>query len=157
MRGNEGLARVGGIVALLGAFYTATYITSYPGGAPAYAILGLLAGTAGGVVAYVRPGSVPLLRLSAALVGFGFSGAVIQSGIAFGPGFAVLLAAAIRGGHVVHVPHGEVFTGVARTPLPPWTAEDRGGQEAVVRVPEADAVVVVPDAEAQDSVSVSTN
>ena len=47
MRGNIRLARFAGIVALGGAFYTATYITSYPGGAPPYVVIGLLAAMLG--------------------------------------------------------------------------------------------------------------
>src|SRR3954463_10320467 len=87
MQGNIGFARIAGVVALGGAFYTATYITSYPGGAPAYAVLGLLAGTAAGIIACAVPRSATALTLAAVMLGFAFTGAVIYSGIGFLPGF----------------------------------------------------------------------
>src|SRR4051794_13543139 len=96
MRGNEGFARFAGIAALGGAFYTATYITSYPGGAPPYLVIGLLAGTAAGVLACVIPRSSGVLATAAVLLGFAFTGALIRSGIGFGPGFVLMIVAARR-------------------------------------------------------------
>ena len=155
MKGNEGLARVGGAVALLGAFYTATYITSYRGPAPSYAQLALLAGTAGGILACARPRSLSALTWSAVLVGFAFTGAVVGSGIGFGPGLVLLIVAAVRSKRFVPGPHGEMFTGVKRSPRQPWTGIPRtvpavsGGfaamRDPVVRIPEAEPVVTLPE------------
>ena len=92
MRGKTGLARIAGGVALGGAFYTATYITSYPGGAPAYAVLGLLAGTIAGILALAAPRSAAGLTVAAVLLGFAFTGAVIHSGMGFLPGFVLMMS-----------------------------------------------------------------
>jgi len=170
MRGNIGFARIAGIVALGGAFYTATYITSYPGGAPGYAVFGLLAGTVAGILALAVPSSPSALTVAAVLLGIAFTGAVIDSGVAFGPGFVLMIMAARR---------------AARPDDFAWLEEGRSGPETtehygitvastgsfreraaapdvvvipdaqalaatdgrVVVVPEADPVVVVPDAE----------
>src|SRR5262249_19179639 len=94
MRGNVRFARLAGVIALGGAFYTATYITSSRGGAPTYAFLGLLAGTAGGIVALAWPRSSTILTLAAVLLGFAFTGAFIESGIGFLPGFVLMIMAA---------------------------------------------------------------
>ena len=165
MRGNENLARVGGGVALLGAFYTATYITSYRGWAPGYADLTLLAGTAGGILACARPRSMTALTWSAVLVGFAFTGAVVGSGIAFGPGLVLLIVTAVRTRRFVPVPHGETFTGVKRPPRQPWTGVPRtapavsGGfsalRDQVVRIPEAEPVVTLPETAEGHAVAVS--
>ena len=173
MRGNGAFARFAGAVALGGAFYTATYITSYPGGAPPYAVFALLAGTAGGLLACALPRSAPALITAAVLVGFGFSAAVLDSGLGFGPGLVLLILAARWARQADDVPHGHAFTVGGgpgpKLPIPatgpvPGTARAGFGQfvvvpeveEPVVHLPEADPdVVVVPEAAPRRGLSVS--
>ena len=142
-------ARIAGAVTLGGAFYTATYITSYPNGTPAYAILALLAGTVAGILACALPRSGTWLTVAAVLVGFGFSAAVINSGIAFGPGFVMTILAARQARRTDYVPHGEVFTGVRAPIRQAWEPEQ------VVEIPEAENVIVVP--ETDQRVAISSN
>ena len=173
MRGKTGFARIAGIVALGGAFYTATYITSYPGGTPKYAVLGLLAGTAAGIIACAMPRSATALTMAAVMLGFAFTGAVIHSGMGFLPGFVLMIMAARRASQpdafafleqrreADQVPSG-ARSGTAGSFA--WmrleqgdAAEDRTVvlPEAgdVVSVPDADAVVTIPEAAAAPAVS----
>jgi hypothetical protein len=144
MRGTMRFARVAGIVALGGAFYTATYITSYPGGAPTYAVLGLLAGTAGGIISLVAPRSVPALTTAAVLLGFAFTGAVIDSGAGFWPGFVLMIIVARRAAR----PGDFAFLEEPRRPAASSVERlRRRATSRVVVVPDAERVVTVPDAE----------
>jgi hypothetical protein len=101
--------------------------------------------------------------VSAVLLGFAFTGAAINSGIAFGPGFVLLIAVARRTRNARPVPHGEVFTGTGAFLPPRWEAQPtqvsgpRGSEDPVVVVPEAAPVVRIPDAEPRDTVTVSRN
>ncbi len=147
MRGNVRFTRIAGVVALGGAFYTAVYITSYPGGAPAFAVFGLLAGTAAGVLALVLPRSSAALTVASVLLGIAFLGAVIRSGIAFGPGFVLMIMAAVR------VRRGDDFAfleearnGQAARPRSP-AHNGLGGFAGATLAEKADAVVVLPEAE----------
>ena len=163
MRGKTGLARIAGGVALGGAFYTATYITSYPGGAPAYAVLGLLAGTAGGIIALAAPRSATGLALAAVLLGFAFTGAVIHSGVGFLPGFVLMILAARRASRrdLFDHPGGACSPAGAAGRLPVGAAgsfawmrlesQEKAtptAHRSAVRLPEADGVLTVPEADA---------
>jgi hypothetical protein len=147
MSGKEGFARIAGIVALGGAFYTATYITSYPGGAPAYAVLGLLAGTAGGFLALAAPRSRNALTVAAVLLGFAFTGAVIHSGAAFGPAFVLMIMAARWAAR------RDPFEFLQRTTTERTLGSGsfgslrqvESGAEPVVTIPEAEDVVAIPE------------
>jgi len=156
MWGKTGFARIAGAVTLGGAFYTATYITSYPNGAPAYAVLGLLAGTVGGILACALPRSSTTLTIAAVLVGFAFTGAVIHSGMGFLPGFVLMIIAARRGAQ----PDAFAFLderaqaeerSVARHNGNAggfaWMRLEQGDASAIVTVPEAEDVVTVPEAD----------
>jgi hypothetical protein len=150
--------RIAGAVTLGGAFYTATYITSYPGGAPALGVFCLLAGTAAGVLALVLPRSSAALTVASVLLGVAFLGAVIRSGIAFGPGLVLMIMAAVR------VSRGDDFafleegrTGRATLPAPSGGNHQGGfasagvasSREPMVVLSEAEPMVVLPDAERQ--------
>ena len=158
MRGNVRFARLAGVIALGGAFYTATYITSYRGGAPTYAFLGLLAGTAGGIVALAWPRSSTILTLAAVLLGFAFTGAFIESGIGFLPGFVLMIMAAVRASRPVDFAFlegrgepeelpGRAVRRSGNAGSFAWMRLEQGDAPSVVTVPEADAVVTVPDAQ----------
>jgi hypothetical protein len=94
-------ARLAGVVSLAGAFYTTTYITSYPHAVPAFAAFGLVTGWVGSILALALPRSKMALTTAAVLVGIGFLGAVVGSGIAFGPGMVMLIVAARRADRAV--------------------------------------------------------
>jgi hypothetical protein len=160
LRGNVRFARIAGAVTLGGAFYTATYITSYPGGAPAFAVFCLLAGTAAGVLALVLPRSPAALTVASVLLGVGFLGAVIRSGIAFGPGLVLMIMAAVR------VSRGDPFAFLEEsrteraTVSTPSGRNQQGGfstaalpadREPMVVLSEPEPMVVLPDAEQQEA------
>ena len=153
-------ARIAGVVTLGGAFYTATYITSYPGGAPAFAVFCLLAGTAAGVLALVLPRSPAALTVASVLVGVAFLGAVIHSGIAFGQGLVLIIMAAVR------VSRGDPFAFLdeprtERATHPPTSGRNQqggfgstaftSGSEPTVVLSEPEPMVVLPDAESQEA------
>ncbi len=96
MDANAVIARIGGAVALAGSFYTAYWITSWPGGAPGIAVLGLLAGTAAGFLAFGMPRSAPALSVAILLLLLAFVPATIGSGAAFLPGLMIVGSGALR-------------------------------------------------------------
>jgi hypothetical protein len=153
MRGNVRVARIAGVVTLGGAFYTATYITSYPGGAPPFAVFCLLVGTAAGVLALVLPRSPAALTVASLLLGIASLGAFIRSGVAFGPGLVLMIVAAVRAhrgddfGFLEEARngHGLRLRSQARNELGGFAGVSLAADtEPVVALPEAEPLLVLP-------------
>jgi hypothetical protein len=145
MRGNVRFARLAGAVALAGAFYTTTYITSYPHAVPALAAIGLLTGWVGSILALALPRSKMALTAAATLVGVAFLGGVVGSGLAFGPGLVMLFVAARRADRAVEpVDFTPSVTGGFRTNA---RYVEHVDAPAPVAVPQWEGLVVLPETE----------
>ena len=99
MNGRGVVGRIGGIAGLGGAFVSAIFLTSWPGGPPALAVVAFLLGTAGGLTATAWPRSLAALTVAGLLLTLAFAPLALSWGVAYLPGLVLVSWATLRTQH----------------------------------------------------------
>jgi len=148
------VGRIGGVAALGGAFVSAIFLTSWPGGPPGLAIAAFVFGVAGGTTALLWPRSLVAMTTSGLLLALAFVPLALSWGVAYLPSLVLVGWATLRAQQLEtrQELHPALVAAEGGSPLDDLWVRDRDDLTWRTHSPGWKQVVVIPDADEPSAV-----